>query len=105
MAKSEYLKRVKEAVEKLHECKAEHLWSEPVHEVFKGKTVWSGIVEVFRITGHPKAKQCYAWSHLDGKKDEQERFIAVLEILPIDSPQAAVKAAVVSEIKNRKQAD
>ena len=42
----------------------------PVHEVFNGQTVWHGDVEVFDLTGHPKAKRAYAWSHLDGPKDE-----------------------------------
>ena len=35
--------------------------------MFGDKTVWEGVVESFAITGHPKAKRCYAWSFLDGK--------------------------------------
>jgi hypothetical protein len=37
-----------------------HRATVPVHEVFRGKTVWQGDVEVFDINGHPKAKRCYA---------------------------------------------
>lgn len=102
MAKSDYLKRVQEAVEKLHHCKAVHCQSVAVHELFKGQTVWKGIVEVFDIAGHPKAKRCCAWSHRDGPGDKGERFVAVLEIPPVESPQTAVKAAVVAEIRQRK---
>jgi len=39
----------------------------PVHEVFQGKTLWQGDVEVFDLAGHPKAKRAYGWSHPEGK--------------------------------------
>lgn len=102
MEKSEYLANLKEAVEKIHGCKAEHTASVPVHEVFRGQTVWQGVVESFDLTGHPKAKRCYAWSHADGPRDIQERFVAVLEIPPVDSAQTAVKAAIVAEVRANK---
>lgn len=35
----------------------------PVREMHNGQTVWDGIVEVFDLTGHPKANRIYAWSH------------------------------------------
>ena len=35
----------------------------PVHEIFRGATVWQGEVEVFDLIGHPKAMCAYAWSH------------------------------------------
>jgi hypothetical protein len=44
-------------------------------------------------------KRAYAWSYLDGKPDERTRFVAVLEIPPVDSPQTAVKMAIYSDIK------
>ncbi len=30
-------------------------------EGFEGQVVWDGIVEVFDLVGHPKAKRCYAF--------------------------------------------
>lgn len=69
-------------------------------ETFQGETVWTGEVEVFEIRGHPKAKRPYAWGHAAGDDDAARRYIAVLELPPVDSPQTAVKAAVMSEIKN-----
>ena len=80
-----------------------HRATVPVHEVFRGQTVWQGDVEVFDINGHPKAKRCYAWSHLDGKNDERTRFVAVLEIPPVSSPETAVKIAVAAEIRSRQK--
>jgi len=61
--------------------------------------VWQGEVEVFDLHGHPKAKRAYAWSHLDGAKGENERFVAVLEIPPVDSAQRAVQVQIVKDVK------
>jgi len=76
-----------------------HSATVPVHEVFRAETVWQGDVEVFDLTGHPKAKRAYAWSHLDGKNDERTRFLAVLEIPPVDSAQRAVQVQIVADVK------
>jgi hypothetical protein len=99
----EYLDRLQVAIQELHKCGA--IWREsvPVHEVFRGQTVWQGEVEVFDLTGHPKAKRCYAWSHPEGPDDRGERFVTVLEIPPVKDPRSAVQVAVVSEFRNRKR--
>jgi len=65
-----------------------------VHEIFRGKTLWRGDVEVFELTGHPKAKRCYAWSY-----GEPEEFITILELPPMDSALSAVKVGVAHQIK------
>jgi hypothetical protein len=72
------------------------LESAPVHEVFRGKTVWQGNVEVFTLTGHPKAKRCYGWSF-----GEPEQFISILELPPVDSAQAAVKVGIAYQVKQK----
>jgi len=81
----DYLDRLQVAVSQLHNCGATWRETVPVHEVFCGQTVWQGEVEVFDLTGHPKTKRCYGWSHRDGKNDETERFVTVLEIPPVES--------------------
>ena len=98
--KQDYIARIQVAVSQLHNCGA--VWREtvPVHEVFQGKTVWQGDVEVFDLTGHPKAKRAYAWSHLDGQHDERERFVAVLEIPPVVSALTAVRVQIVKDAKD-----
>jgi hypothetical protein len=103
--KQDYIARVQVAVEHLHNCGAHHLRTEPVHEVFKGQTVWKGEVEVFGLTNHPKAKRAYAWSHLDGKNDERERFVAVLEIPPVVSAETAVRVQIVKDFKTDTKRD
>lgn len=72
-------------------------------ETFQGETVWTGEVEVFDIRGHPTAKRAYAWSHATGEGDKARRYVAVLKLPPVDSPQSAVKAAVMAEIEDARE--
>ena len=98
--KQDYLARLQVTVQQLHNCGAVWRESVPVQEVFNGKTIWKGEVEVFDLTGHPKAKRAYGWSHPEGDDNKGERFVTVLEIPPVDSPQMAVKISIVSDIKS-----
>lgn len=98
--KTEYLDRLKLAIEHLHNCGATWRETVPVHEVFRGQTVWQGEVEVFDLTGHAKAKRCYGWSHKEGKDDKGERFVAVLEIPPVESAVTAVRVQIVKDVKS-----
>jgi len=100
VANKDYIARLQKAISHLHGTDSKHVESVPVHEVFRGKTVWKGIVEVFDLTNHPNAKRAYAWSYMEGKNNETEQFVAVLEIPPVDSPQTAVKIAVGDAVKN-----
>ena len=100
--KQDYIAQLQVAVSQLHDCGTVWRSTVPVHEVFQAKTVWEGDVEVFDLHNHPKAKRAYAWSHLDGKQDEQTRFVAVLEIRPVDSAQRAVQVQIVKDIKGKK---
>jgi hypothetical protein len=94
VASKEYIERLQMVIQHLHNCAAIHRDTVPVHEVFRGETVWRGDVEVFDLTGHPKAKRCYAWSY-----GEPEQIITILELPPVDSAQSAVKVGVAHQIK------
>jgi hypothetical protein len=100
--KKDYLARLQVTVSQLHNCGAVWRESVPVKEVFRGATLWNGDVEVFDLTGHPNAKRAFGWSHPDGVDNKTERFVTVLEIPPVDSPQTAVKMAIYSDIKQGK---
>jgi hypothetical protein len=80
------------AIRQLHKCEAVHNKTVFVDEKFEGKTVWKGDVEVFELTGHPKAARCFAWFH--GEKGKSVRTIALLERWPVDSPHTAVRFAI-----------
>ncbi len=99
----DYIAELQAAILNLHGCSSTYVESVPVLEEFQGETVWQGEVEVFEIRGHPKAKRAYAWGHATGEDDQARRYVAVLELPPVDSPQTAVQAAVMSEIKNARK--
>ena len=96
-----YIQELRDVIHRLHKAKAEHVESVPVKEVYQGQTVWDGVVEVFDLTGHPKANRIYAWMHDTGDPANPKRHVTVLHIPPVVSPQTAVKAAIVQEFKDR----
>src|SRR5262245_51967401 len=92
-----YIDELKDVIRRVHHCDADHVETVPVKETFHGQTVWEGEVEVFNLRGHPKAARCFAWTY--EKDDGGRRSIAVLDLPPVDSPDAAVRAAIVSDAR------
>ena len=82
------LDSLQEAVEACHGAKAAFLEQTPIREVFRRQIVWEGSVFTFALEDHPTAR-CYAL-RVDGK------ITTVLHEPPIDSPVAAVRAAIVT---------
>jgi hypothetical protein len=82
------------AIQATHGAEAQLLAREHVVEEFEGETAWEGEVLVFELSDHPTALLCYRWE-LDG------RVTAVLHEPPVDSPQAAVRAAIVVEHREK----
>jgi hypothetical protein len=93
---SDYLSELRKAIKAAHACEAEHVETVPIKEVFRGETAWEGKVEVFTVTGHAKAKRCYAWGYRDRGAWE---ITAVLEIPPVTSPETAVKIAIATHAR------
>ncbi|MDP3073957.1 MAG: hypothetical protein Q8N18_26975 [Opitutaceae bacterium] len=91
---SDRIEKLRDAVQVMHRCSATHAQSVPVREMFGGKVAWEGVVEAFTITGHPKAKRCYAWSYQDGKETQ---FVTVLEIPPVKDAPTAVRASIAAK--------
>jgi len=89
---------LKDAIRATHGCESLHVESVPVKEVLGGDTAWEGTVEVFDLVGHPKAKRAYAWRQRDG---DENKTVAVLQIPPVDSPQAAVRVAIASKGRSK----
>jgi hypothetical protein len=96
---SKRIEALRTAIETMHGCKATHEYSAVIVERFKKETVWEGVVESFALSGHPKAKRCYAWSYQDSGETQ---YVNVLEIPPVVSPQTAVQAAILAESKGIK---
>jgi hypothetical protein len=101
---ADYIAELQAAILNLHGCTATYVETVPVIEEFQGETVWQGEVEVFDIRSHPKAKRCYAWGHATGEDDQARRYVTVLELPPVTSPQTAVKAGIMQEIRSAREA-
>ena len=94
-----HIQELRDVIHHLHGANANHLESVPVTERFQGQTVWDGVVEVFRLTGHPKTDKVYAWIHDTGDPVNPKRHVTVLHIPPVVSPQTAVQAVIVQEFR------
>jgi hypothetical protein len=94
------IEELRDVIRKLHGVESTHRASVPVKEVFNGKTVWEGIVEIFDLHGHDKANTAYAWSHATDNPAQPKRHVTVLHIPPAVSPETAVRAAIVQEFRS-----
>jgi hypothetical protein len=88
-------RELKQAVESRHGGTATHARSVPVHESFRGREIWNGVVQVFDLVDSPSgATRAYAWSY--GLPDGERRVIAVLQAGSVIGPREAVRAAMVA---------
>ena len=101
---SAYIEELKDAIRHIHGVETTHVSSVPVKEIFEGRTVWEGIVEVFDLHGHPTASIVYAWMQKP-ESPESPRHVTVLHVDPVTSPELAVRAAIVQEVRNLGTAD
>lgn len=82
------------AVRAMHGCECIYRRTEFVPEVLQRDIAWDGLVRVFKLINHSKAKYCYAWSYREGS---EIKYAAMLDIPPVNSSQSAVKAAKASK--------
>ncbi len=97
MAKIESIEKLQNAIADRHGCESSWVESLSVKDVFHGRTIWQGLVEVFILSGHPKAKTAYAWIDQEGEDDTGERVETVLGIPPVESPLDAVQASIIAD--------
>jgi hypothetical protein len=93
-----YIQELQDVIRRLHGVESEHVESVRVKETFRGETVWEGVVEVFKLVGHPRASHAYAWAH-DGEHPK-ESSVAILHVGPITSAAEAVRAALIQEFRS-----
>lgn len=100
-----YLDELRDVIKRLHGSDASHVETVPVKEVFQGRTVWEGEVEVFDLHGHSESSRVYAWTHETEDADNLKRHVTVLHIPPVVSPETAVRAAIIQEYRERERAE
>lgn len=96
MQRSDYLRKLQEAIRAVHGCESRHASTSRVLAQLEGTTAWEGEVETFDLFGHLKAKRCHAWGY---EERGQMKSTAVLELPPVDSPSTAVDVAIASKSK------
>jgi len=94
---SERVNSVMQFVETTHKYKSWHIGSRSLQKPLQGYFYCDGVIEVFGLTDHPLAKQCYAWQYTE---QSSQKYYAVLMIAPVDSEANAVK--MVSDASGKK---
>jgi hypothetical protein len=88
-------REIQNAVEKTVGGPVDYLHSSLVIEASNGKTIWKGMVEVFKVE-NPPPLIAYGWAV---KGQNGTDYVAVLGTSPTDSPVAAVRAWALSQAK------
>jgi hypothetical protein len=93
-----YIEELQDVIKRLHAVDSTHVESVPVKEVFEGRTIWDGVVEVFDLKGHPKAARLFAWAYAT-ENPKKPIHVLVLETDKVNSPLLAVRAAIADEFR------
>lgn len=84
--------QLKRVIEAQHGGTSTYVKSMRVHRARANTSGWDGLVHVFDLKNHAKAKRAYAWmSPISG--GAKPRFFAVLHAGEVTGPVEAVKAA------------
>jgi len=100
-----YIEELQGMIRKLHGAEAIHRGNQSVTEMFNGKVIWQGVVEIFELIGHESATRVYAWSHSTDDPANPTRYVTVLHKGSVDSPRAAVRAAIIQEYRDAEAAE
>jgi hypothetical protein len=97
----DYIAILRGEIEQKHKCEAVHHESVYVHQMLYGETVWKGQIEIFDLTGHARATKCYAWAYRERDKQRTMSLITVLAGHNTDSPEKAVRAAILFDFQHQ----
>ena len=86
-------------------CRIEALSSVPSQRGISGETVWEGVVEVFDLIGHPKARRHMRGHMIQMTPKHPKRHVTVLHIPPVTSPVTGGRAAIVQEFRGNAPAE
>jgi hypothetical protein len=84
------------AIGRTHGCEAHLEEFVPVTLVRLGGIEWDGEVGIFLLTGHPRARRCYAWGTPRSDEAGPRDITTVLELPPVVSAETAVRSVLAS---------
>lgn len=96
---SERIDNLKLLIERSENCRASHLTSTVVRLPYRDEKemAWEGVVETFDLLNHAAGiRRAYAWARPPDKTNPEAEYKVVLGKPPINSPEDAVKAAMVA---------
>ncbi len=92
------INELKDAVEAQVGGDATFLESVLVRDTFQGQIQWNGMVAVFKIENNPRgARRAYVWIY--DLPDGRPGFFAVPQTHKINSPEAAIRAAIMEKAR------
>jgi hypothetical protein len=83
---------IKQAAERARGAPVRFVEAYPVVETYRGAVIWEGDVSEFESA----VGNVFAWA-VEGNRETQ--FMAALSLAPIDSPLAAVRAWLASQVR------
>jgi hypothetical protein len=84
------LRHLQDAIFRTHGVRSTHVASARVSQTLQGQALRDGVVEVFELRNHPRARFCYAWSFRDDSGGTA--YATVLKTPPVDSASDAVRS-------------
>jgi hypothetical protein len=88
---------LRQEIKYMYGCDSTWVESVAVREERDGRVLWDGQVQRFALVGHPRATECFAWSHTPEGKPR--RLHVVLRAPPVDGPEAAVRTALRADAR------
>ena len=94
-----YVDDLASAIGRTYGCEAHLEGFVPVTLVRLGGIEWDGEVGIFLLTGHPRARRCYAWGFPRSDEAGPRDIVTVLELPPVVSAETAVKSTLGSRAR------
>ena len=96
------IENLKLLIERSEKCRAVHAASTVVRLPHEGERemAWEGVVETFNLQGHADGiSRAYAWERPPDRANQESEYKVVLGKPPVNSPEDAVKAAIVAAFR------
>ena len=85
------IEHLAETIRRFYSCEPAWIATVPVRKAWHRGFATEGIVQVFELSGHNRAKRCYVYNY---KESGEWFYTTVLEVPPVVDAESAVKAGM-----------